>query len=189
MTRIIAGVARGRRIKVPENGARPTGDRIRESMFASLDHLLGGFNGSRVLDLFAGSGALGLEAASRGASSVVLVESDRRSAEVIRANTETVGLAGVRVVRAPVIAHLTGPAEPYDLVLADPPYAMTQSEVEAFLVLLTHGWLAPMAVVVVERATRGGAFTWPPGLVALREKAYGGTTLWYGQAAPDREDP
>ncbi len=189
MSRIIAGAARGRRITVPEHGARPTGDRIRESMFASLDHLLGGFSGSRVLDLFAGSGALGLEAASRGARSVVLVERDRASAEVIRANAAAVGLPGVRVVPASVTAHLTGVAEPYDLVLADPPYEMAGPEVEAFLELLTDGWLTPMAVVVVERATRGGAFTWPTGLVALREKAYGGTTLWYGQAAPHREDP
>ena len=186
MTRIIAGAARGRRLTVPERGARPTGDRIREAMFASLDHLLGGFAGARVLDLFAGSGALGLEAASRGARSVVLVERDRPSAEVIRANAATVGLAGVRVVPASVTAHLAGGAEPFDVVLADPPYAMSGAEVEAFLGLLTRGWLAPTAVVVVERATRGGAFTWPPGLVALREKAYGGTTLWYGQAAPDR---
>jgi 16S rRNA (guanine966-N2)-methyltransferase len=158
-------------------------------MFASLDHLLGGFRGARVLDLFAGSGALGLEAASRGASVVVLVERDRPSAAVARANAEVVGLPGVRVVPAAVGAHLAGQPEPFDLVLADPPYDMEAPDVEAFLAALTKGWLAPEAVVMVERATRGGEFTWPPGLVALRQRAYGATTLWYGQSASDGEAP
>jgi 16S rRNA (guanine966-N2)-methyltransferase len=189
VTRIIAGTARGRRITVPSAGARPTTDRVRESMFASLDHVLGGFAGARVLDLFAGSGALGLEAASRGAAAVVLVERDRPSAAVARANAETLGLSGVRVVAASVTAHLSGQPEPFDLVLADPPYSMAAAEVEAFLATLTQGWLSPDAVVMVERATRGGEFSWPPGLVALRQRAYGGTTLWYGQGASDGEDP
>jgi len=189
MTRIIAGAARGRRIAVPGRGARPTTDRVRESMFASLDHMLGGFAGARVLDLFAGSGALGLEAASRGATAVVLVERDRASAGVARANAQVVGVAGVRVVPASVTTHLAGEAEPYDLVLADPPYSMDAAEVEAFLTMLTRGWLTPDAVVLVERPTRGGQFIWPPGLVALRQRAYGGTTLWYGQCASEGEDP
>ncbi len=189
MTRIIAGAARGRRLAVPSGGARPTTDRVRESMFASLDHLLGGFAGARVLDLFAGSGALGLEAASRGAGVVVLVERDRPSAAVARANAGVVGVPGVRVVTASVSAHLAGTPAPFDLVLADPPYVTTAAEVEAFLGDLTRGWLAPDAVVMVERATRGGEFTWPSGLVALRQRTYGATTLWYGQAASDGEDP
>lgn len=158
-------------------------------MFASLDHLLGGFLGARVLDLFAGSGALGLEAASRGATVVVLVERDRPSAAVARANADVVGTPGVRVVPASVSAHLAGQPEPFDVVLADPPYAMAAAEVQAFLIALTRGWLAPEAVVMVERATRGGEFSWPPGLVALRQRAYGATTLWYGQSASDGEDP
>ena len=189
MTRIIAGAARGRRLAVPSGGARPTTDRVRESLFASLDHLLGGFVGAHVLDLFAGSGALGLEAASRGAAVVVLVERDRPSAAVARANAEVVAVPGIRVVAASVQAHLAGPPEPFDLVLADPPYATAAPEVEACLATLTRGWLAPDALVVVERATRGGSFSWPPGLVAVRQRAYGATTLWYGQAASDGEDP
>lgn len=189
MTRIIAGAARGRRIKVPATGARPTADRIRESMFASLDHLLGGFAGARVLDLFAGSGALGLEAASRGARRVVLVERDRTSVEVIRANAAVVGGTTVQVVPTSVIAYLSGTPERFDLVLADPPYATTPAQIEAFVTALAGGWLAPDGVVVVERGTRGGEFDWPAGLVALRDRGYGGTTLWYGQAAPEGEDP
>ncbi len=158
-------------------------------MFATLDHMLGGFVGARVLDLFAGSGALGLEAASRGATDVVLVERDRQTAAVARANAGVVGLPGIRIVAASVAAHLAGRPEPYDLVLADPPYAMAAAEVEAFLATLTREWLAPDAVVMVERATRGGEFSWPDGVVALRPRAYGSTTLWYGQAASDGEDP
>lgn len=189
MTRIIAGTARGRRIKVPAGAARPTADRVRESMFAALDHALGGFAGARVLDLYAGSGALGLEAASRGARRVVLVERERASAEVIRLNATVVGGTGVQVVPSSVTSYLSGTPERFDLVLADPPYAASRAQVQAALQLLTGGWLAPGGVVVVERATRGGEFEWPVGLVALREKGYGGTTLWYGQAAPEGEDP
>lgn len=189
MTRIIAGAARGRRIAVPSGGARPTSDRVRESLFASLDHLLGGFLGARVLDLFAGSGALGLEAASRGAAMVVLVERDRPSAAVARGNAEVVGVPGIEVVPASVATHLAGAATPFDLVLADPPYAMPAAQVQDFLGALTPGWLAPNAVVVVERPSRGGEFEWPLGLVAIRQRAYGGTTLWYGRSAPDGEDP
>ncbi len=188
MPRIISGVARGRRIAVPAGAARPTTDRVREAMFASLDHVLGGFAGTHVLDLFAGSGALGLEAASRGATQVVLVERDRAAAAVARANATTVGVPGVQVITRSVQAFLAGPAQPVDLVLADPPYAMPADEVEAFLARLTAGWLAPGGLVLVERAARGGQFRWPAGLSALRESSYGSTCLWYGRGAPDGED-
>ena len=189
MTRIIAGTARGRRITVPAGTARPTTDRVREALFASLDHMLGGFSGLHVLDLYAGSGALGLEAASRGAEVAVLVERDRRTSAVARANAELVGAPGVRVVAAPVTRFLAGRPEHYHLVLADPPYAVDAGEVEQMLGQLVHGWLALRAVVVVERPTRGGQFRWPEGLVAQRQTAYGETTLWYGQCAPEGEDP
>ena len=189
MTRIIAGVARGRRLKVPADGTRPTTDRVREAMFARLDHLLGGFAGARVLDLFAGSGALGLEAASRGATQVVLVERDRRAAAVARDNARTVGTPGIRVVESPVASFLAGDPAPHDVVLADPPYSVATAEIESMLDRLTRGWLAPEGLVVIERATRGAALAWPAGLVALRQSAYGETTLWYGQRAPEGEDP
>ena len=143
MTRIIAGSARGRRLKVPPAGTRPTTDRVRESMFATLDHMLGGFSGLRVLDLFAGSGALGLEAASRGATEVLLVERDRASAAVARANAGVVGAPGTRVVASPVSAFLSGAPSEFDLVLADPPYAVTAAEVEAVLARLVAGLAGP----------------------------------------------
>lgn len=188
MTRIIAGVARGRRLRVPGATARPTTDRVREALFASLDHLLGGFDGIRVLDLYAGSGALGLEAVSRGAAHAVLVERDRAAAGVARANAATVGIGGVRVVASSVSGFLAGTAEPFDLVLVDPPYAVPAAEVEQVLAQLLAGWLAPGAVVVVERPTRGGGIRWPEGLVAHRQSTYGETTLWYGRTAPEGED-
>lgn len=184
MTRIIAGVARGRRLRVPKGETRPTTDRVRESLFGALDHLLGGFVDLRVLDLFAGSGALGLEAASRGAARVVLVERDRAAAAVARANARVVDHPGIEVVAAAVEAFLCRDPEPYDLVLADPPYALTASQVEALLELLGRGWLADDAVVVVERATRDGQFAWPPSYESLRESTYGETTLWYGRSRP-----
>jgi 16S rRNA (guanine966-N2)-methyltransferase len=193
VTRIIAGTARGRRLEVPPGGARPTTDRVREALFASLDHLLGGFAGARVLDLYAGSGALGLEAVSRGASSAVLVERDRPSAAVARRNAAVVRQGEVRVVATTVGAFLAqDPAvggAPFDLVLADPPYAMGAAELEQVLAALVRGWLADGAVVVVERPTRGGTFAWPGGLRGLRESRYGSTTLWYGLTAPEGEDP
>ncbi len=188
MTRIIAGAARGRQLVVPSGAARPTSDRVRESMFASLDHLLGGFSDVRVLDLFAGSGALGLEAVSRGAVRAVLVERDRPSVDVARRNAAVLGLTGVVVVPTPVAGYLAGSPEPFDLVLADPPYATSAAAVEDFLGALTRGWLAPDAVVVVERPTRGGEFAWPTRTVGVRRKAYGTTTLWYGRAASDGRD-
>jgi 16S rRNA (guanine966-N2)-methyltransferase len=188
VTRIIAGSARGRRLAVPPSGTRPTADRVREAMFASLDHLLGGFASARVLDLYAGSGALGLEAVSRGAASAVLVERDRRNAGIARDNARLVGAGPVDVVVTDVSAFLDGASEPFDLVLADPPYATSVHEVERMLTRLLAGWLAPEAVVVVERARTDAVLTWPSGLDAIREATYGGTRLWYGQRAPERED-
>lgn len=189
VTRIIAGSARGRRLAVPPAGTRPTSDRVREALFASVDHLLGGFSGVRVLDLYAGSGALGLEAVSRGAAEAVLVERDRRTAVIARDNARVVAGAGVHVVACSVAAYLSGPPRLFDLVLLDPPYAAPRAELESVLSRLAEAWLAPGAVLVVERATSGGGLSWPERVVALREATYGGTRLWYGRRAPEREDP
>lgn len=121
--RIVAGAARGRRLAVPAAGTRPTSDRVRESVFAALESAYGSLAGLRVLDLYAGSGAFGLEALSRGAAALTLIERDRRAAAVLRRNVEAVGLPGAAVIVRDVTAVLrTRPAQPYDLVLADPPY-------------------------------------------------------------------
>jgi 16S rRNA (guanine966-N2)-methyltransferase len=154
--------------------------------------MLGSLDGARVLDLYAGSGAVGLEALSRGAGHVLLVESGARAARVIRENIEAIGLPGGALAADRVERVLArGPAAaggqdgtaqgPYDVVFADPPYALADAEVTRVLSLLAeHGWLAPRALVVVERATRSGPVNWPDGFVPDRARRYGEATFWYG---------
>lgn len=188
MTRIVAGAARGRRLQVPSGDrTRPTSDRVREALFSAMESVRGGWAGTRVLDLYAGSGALGLEALSRGAAEVELVELARPALTVLRRNVEVVGLPGARVVAARVERHVSAPApEPFDVVLADPPYTLpTGAVAEVLTGLVRRGWLAADAHVVVERRTRSGAVQWPDGLAATRERRYGETTLWYGHRAAD----
>ena len=188
MTRIIAGTAGGRRLAVPSGqGTRPTSDRAREGLFGTVTAICGTLHGARVLDLYAGSGAVGLEALSRGAADVLLIEADRRAIGVIRDNVAAVGLPGVRVLAGRVelvLARGPGGEPPRDVVFADPPYAMPDAEVSAVLTaLLGADWLAPGAVVAVERATRSGPQQWPAGYAADRARKYGEATLWYGRAA------
>ena len=176
--------------------------------------MLGSLDGARVLDLYAGSGAVGLEALSRGAEHVLLVEHGARAARVIRENIEAIGLPGAvlaadRVER--VLARGPAPAEGqddpagrpdapagaqdapaggrYDVVFADPPYALADAALSQVLSLLAgQGWLAPGALVIVERATRSGPVNWPDGFVPDRARRYGEATFWYGLAsASDRE--
>lgn len=178
MTRIIGGVAGGRRIAVPPRGTRPTTDRVRESLF----NILGArreLSGLAVLDLYAGSGALGLEALSRGAATVLFVESDPRTASVIARNIDALGLPGATLRRGAVAAVLAaGTASPVDLVLADPPYDVSAAEVEAVLAaLMTHGWLREDAVAVVERAAVGAPLSWPAGWSVWPQRVYGDTRL------------
>jgi len=202
MTRIVAGAAGGRRLSVPAGrGTRPTADRAREGLFATILALRGPLEEARVLDLYAGSGAVGLEALSRGASDVLLVESDARAARVIRRNVDTVGLPGARVVAdrvERVLARGPGGDPPWDVVFADPPYSAPDTEVQRMLAALRDGgprpdgsyphggWLAPGALVIVERGTRSGPFAWPAGYTPERSRGYGEATLWYGLAAGAR---
>jgi 16S rRNA (guanine966-N2)-methyltransferase len=198
MTRVIAGAAGGRRLAVPRGTTtRPTSDRAREGLFSSVASELGGLDGKRVLDLYAGSGAVGLEALSRGASQVLLVESDARAAAVIKANIAAVGLPGAIVVTDRVERLLARPDSPrqgrdqgldqghdrdhgYDLAFADPPYAVTDEAVTRVLAQLAAGWLSAGALVVIERATRSGALDWPPGYLHGKSRRYGEATFWYG---------
>ncbi|MFE9451149.1 16S rRNA (guanine(966)-N(2))-methyltransferase RsmD [Streptomyces sp. NPDC006739] len=192
MTRVIAGAAGGRRLAVPPgNGTRPTSDRAREGLLSTWQSLLGGpLDGERVLDLYAGSGAVGLEALSRGASHTLLVEADARAARTVRENVRTLGLPGaeVRSGKAEQIIQ-SAPTAPYDLVFLDPPYRVTDHDLrEILLTLRSGGWLAPQALVTVERSTRGGEFHWPDGFEAIRSRRYGEGTFWYGRAASTCED-
>lgn len=190
MTRIIAGQAGGRRLGVPAGrSTRPTSDRTREGLFATVFAIFGRLAGLTVLDLYAGSGAVGLEALSRGASDVLLVEADPRAAAVIRRNIVVVGLPGARLVQDRVDRVLRrgpGQAQPRQLAFADPPYSMGESELAATLATLAApGWLAADALVIVERDARSGAPSWPPGYAKDRSRRYGETTLWYGRACGD----
>lgn len=176
MTRIIAGEARGRRLRVPAgSGTRPTSDRAREGLFSSLQSMTD-LEQARVLDLYAGSGAVGLEALSRGAASATLVENDPGALQAIRENALAVGLPGAHVVPMAVPVFLAAEPEPrYQVAFVDPPYDVEVAPVLQALV----AWLVPAAVVAVERRSREAQPTWPEGLVGQRSRRYGEATLWY----------
>jgi len=185
MTRIIAGSHGGRRLSAPAGEhTRPTSDRVREALFSTLEAMTE-LSGCRFADLFAGSGAVGLEALSRGAAHCLLVESDARAARAIRDNLVALRLGPVARLVTGRVAQVVGvPPEggPYDVVFADPPYAVSDDEIgTALRAMVGHGWLAPGAVVAVERATRSGAATWVDGVTGVRGRRYGETTLWYGR--------
>ncbi len=189
MTRIIGGSAGGRRIETPRGAAtRPTSDRVREALFSAIESWCGSLHGLRFLDLYAGSGAVGLEAWSRGAEGVTLVESDRRTATLVAKNARSLGFAAADVVCGSVAGILARPpSAPYDVVFLDPPYPLADAAVAGDLALLAaEGWLAPGALVVVERSSRSPEPSWPAEVAALRHKRYGETTLWYAESGSAR---
>ena len=188
MTRIIAGSARGRRLSVPIRGTRPTSDRVREALFSTVTSMLAeqgtGWREVHVLDCYAGSGALGLEALSRGAASAVLVESQASAAEVIRGNIAALGLSGATVVCATVRTAAgrpkTGP--PASLILLDPPYEIGATSIaEELCGLVVGGWIDRAAIGVVERPRADETSPFPPEWSFVRRRSYGDTALWYGQ--------
>ena len=181
MTRIVAGTAGGRRIAVPRGrSTRPTSERTREALFSTLESLHRTLSGLAFLDLYAGSGAVGLEAASRGATTTWLVESDAAALATLRDNVATLEMKGVLVVADRVERMLTSPAaQTFDVVFVDPPYRDPVDPVLAQLV--GNGWLGADATVVVERATKSGSPQWPAGWVEDRARRYGDSTLWYGR--------
>ncbi|MBI2168605.1 MAG: 16S rRNA (guanine(966)-N(2))-methyltransferase RsmD [Actinobacteria bacterium] len=176
--RVIAGSARGRRLDTPPgSGTRPITDRVKESLFGHLDPRL---PGARVLDLYAGSGAMAIEALSRGAVEAVLVERDAGALTVIEANLTRVGFDDrARAVRAEVTAYVGRPAPgvAFDLVFVDPPFDLPTEEVERVLAALASGWLAPGASVVVRRHRKSRVPEPPDGLEFPRVKAYGDTVV------------
>lgn len=176
--RVIAGVAKGRRLTAPAGEAtRPTADRVKEALFSSLMPRLAG---ARVLDLFAGSGALGIEALSRGADHVTFVERSGRALTALHHNLEVTALVGGATVVARDVRVALEQGElrgPFDVVVLDPPYAIDRSELRSVLALMPP-LLADGAVLVVELATRGEAPAWPAALRQQRARRYGDTTLY-----------
>jgi 16S rRNA (guanine966-N2)-methyltransferase len=175
--RVVAGRLGGRRLRaVPGSATRPTSDRVREALFSVLG---GRVEGARVLDLFAGTGALAIEALSRGAVSAVLVEQSTQATAVIGANLEALGLAGAATVRrTKVEVYLRGQRDgPFDLVLIDPPYALPIGMLAGLLARLARGALAPGAVVALESSARAEPPPWPAGMRPDRPRRYGDTAL------------
>jgi 16S rRNA (guanine966-N2)-methyltransferase len=204
--RIVSGLARGRRLQAPRGTTtRPTSDRVREAVFSTLQSRIGSLDGTRVLDLYAGSGAMGLEALSRGAASVVFVESNRAVARTLTDNIDRVGLPGTEMVtanaaafakEAPDRARIDAAHYPFDLVLCDPPYALGAPRLREVLVdLVRSGWLKGECELLVERDARDDASPWPEGevirdsssghsrsqIATLDRRTYGDTALWYGR--------
>jgi len=183
MTRIIGGKAGSLRINTPGSHTRPTSDRVREAWFSALD-ARGLLEGASVLDGYAGSGALGLEAASRGAQSVVFVDSHSGATRVITANTATLRNAlgpdtTLHVHTGPVATYLaTSPRVAFDLVFLDPPYDVTSEEVDSVLVAVSPA-VAPEGLVMLERSSRSAPPTWPPGMEPEKPRKYGETTLYF----------
>ena len=191
MTRIVAGSAKGRTLAVPKSGTRPTSERVREALFSRLDHM-NVLEGATVLDLFAGTGALGLEALSRGAARATLVEKASVAARVATANVRATGLSA-RVVTADVRAYLgarSGEAltGEVDLVFIDPPYDIAEEDMTTVLSALAP-WVGPDSLIVVERSTRAPAPPWPPFLVLEDTRAWGETVAYFaGPPLPKNEE-
>lgn len=192
MTRIIAGQAKGRRLTVPRAGTRPTSDRVRESMFASVESKLSAqgrqWSEMSVCDLWAGSGAVALEAWSRGSVRVLAIDKSKPAVGVIAGNIEGVGAVGVSVLRANVASVVMSPPPvgPFDLVFADPPYEVAESSVAADLASAREsGWFAADAWVVVERAVRSGS-PFPEFVTEVEQRTYGDTALWYGRVPEEQ---
>ena len=187
MSRIIAGSAKGRRLATPKGPlTRPTTDRTREALFSALASWFGSAEeephrqlaGVSVLDLYAGSGAVGLEAASRGAAPITLVEADRATAKIIEKNAADLGFR-CSVRAAKVEAALAIMTETFDFVFLDPPYGQPTEAIEEVLERLSASLLAPRALVVVERSSRDRPPTWPTVFVDSWQRDYGETTLYY----------
>ena len=187
--RIIAGVAKGRTLSTVSGATRPTSDRAREGLFSSLTSEFGDFLGLHVLDLFAGSGAVGLEALSRGATLVHGVENESDAIKTITTNSEIVSKARptgkFHLYSMSVQRFVSDPAhDQYHLVYIDPPYDLPSSQLEEILRLLAQGnFLKSDAFIAVERRAKGGQFTWPQSYEPVRERNYGQATIYYANAA------
>jgi 16S rRNA (guanine966-N2)-methyltransferase len=183
MTRIISGKWKSLTLRVPQSVTRPTASRVREAIFSTLMHELQNFSDIELLDLYAGSGALGIEAISRGATRATFVDNDRHVIKIINANLSGLSNAKTSVVRSNAASFLnqTEEVRPVDLVFIDPPYTVVDAVVEGHLAtLVSRGWLKDQALVVVEREAKSQV-EWPAGFRAFKPRIYGGTSIWYGR--------
>lgn len=192
MTRVIAGEFKGHRLAVAPNGVRPTSDRVREAIFSSLVSKKD-IVGQRVLDLYAGTGALAIEAISRGVAYAVLVERDRKVLAVTKANLTKLGLENRAVQVLADVNHWVRQSRElspeqnirqagFDLIFMDPPYEKSSADVSSLIIQLLEGkWLAANGVLVVERATKSSLISWPAGIDRIESGIYRDTTVWYGQ--------
>lgn len=183
MTRIIGGNFRGRSIKVPVAETRPTSSRVREAIFSSVEHAVSGLNDLRVLDLFSGSGAFGIEAISRGAVEAILIEKDLRAADTLHSNVDNFGIKNARVVIADAFTEVLQKSGrgSFDVVFIDPPYSTEDEAVNSLIAnLAKNEWLNEYALIVVERGLKSRVL-WPEFVEELRKKVYGDTSIWYGQ--------
>ncbi len=176
MVRIVAGTAGGRVLRVPKSGTRPTAERVREALFSRLEHL-GYVRDCRILDLYAGSGAFGLEAASRGAKKVVCVEANENAVRVIQDNLLSTNLTA-QVVKQKVESYLSVPAtEKFDVIFLDPPYELADDELSAVLKLAVNSLLDD-GIIVVERDKKSPEPSWGSALVLTDVRKWGDTRVW-----------
>lgn len=188
--RIIAGRAKGRSIDSVASATRPTSDRAREALFSTLASEFGELDGLHVLDLYAGTGAIALEALSREASVVHAVEKDESAAQAIEKNYENIKSAQCpgtfHLYTMGVHRFLQDRAQmQYHFVYIDPPYEVDDLDVvETLIQLVTGGFLHPQALIAVERNSRVREISWPEGLEQVREKNYGQATIFYGSPTP-----
>lgn len=188
MTRVIAGQHKGRTLKVPQSVTRPTSSRVREAIFSSVEHSHNGMAGLNVLDLFSGSGALALEAISRGATYALMLEHDPKALAAIKENISTLKIRNARVQGGELFNHLKSdqPENAFDVVFADPPYSLPDEKITLLLeVLAQRGWLAADALIVIER-DKYSDFMWPHNFNDISQRTYGDTVVWYGRYSQKR---
>lgn len=188
--RIIAGIGKGRNLLSPIGAVRPTSDRAREALFSTLESEFGTIEDLNFLDLYCGSGAVSVEALSRGAAFVQAVDKEEKATSVARSNIELLanlqGVGSSSVVTMTVARFLDRtPEVKFDIVFIDPPYETSFDEIEKSLIaLVENGYLKENAVIAWERDSRSKPFTWPTGLRGLKERKYGAATIYYAEPEP-----
>jgi 16S rRNA (guanine966-N2)-methyltransferase len=185
--RVIAGIAKGRNLISPMGATRPTSDRAREALFSSLESEFGSLNNLSLLDLYCGSGAVGVEALSRGASIVIGIDNEEKATNVARQNFQLIeklsGIGTYSVFTMSVGKYLDKPADiPFDIIFVDPPYELPNNEIEKNLsALVSNKYLKASSVIAVERDSKSRPLVWPTGLAEVKIRKYGAATIYYAE--------